>query len=124
MISPIAARMRVIVSGVGGLSQLIAQGSPLNNLDPEALTFLPTDEARKLIATGFDDRLPAELQEQVLALSGGHPWILQGILGILWEERDALDAKLVAASAARCAQSRRRFCDVGKSFWRSEQGSL
>ena len=59
--------------------QLIAQGSPLNNLDPEAPTFLPTDEARKLIATGFDD-WPAELQECVLALSGGHPWILQGIL--------------------------------------------
>ena len=99
------------MSGVGGLSQLIAQGSPLNNLDPEALTFLPTDEARKLIATGFDDRLPAELQEQVLALSGGHPWILQGILGILWEERDALDAKLVAASA-------RALCAIATTFLR------
>ena len=106
MTSPIATRMRVIVSGVGGLSQLIAQGSPLNNLEPEALTFLPTEEARKLIAYGFDDRLPAELQEQVLALSGGHPWILQGILGILWEERDALDANAVAASAARFVRNR------------------
>ena len=106
MTSSIATRMRVIVSGVGGLSQLIARGSPLNNLEPEALTFLPTEEARKFIASGFDDRPPAGLQEQVLALSGGHPWILQGLLGILWEERDALEANAVAASAARFVRNR------------------
>src|SRR5262249_7208009 len=106
MTSPLASRIRVIVSGVGGLSQLIAAGSPLNNLEPEALTFLPTDEARKLIAHGFQNKLPIEVEEQLLALSGGNPWILQGILGILWDAREALGGDSVAAAVARFVRNR------------------
>lgn len=106
MRSVLASRLRVVVSGIGALSQLIARGSPLNNLDPESLTFLPDSDAKKLIAAGFGTAMPVEAETQLLALTGGHPWMLQAVLGYLWDQHGPLDAGSIESAVQRFVRDR------------------
>ena len=76
---------RAVVTGVFSPAELTAKGSPLNNLDPEYLGILGTEDARKLIAAGFPDGLAAPVESLLLEETGRHPYILQGLLEYLWE---------------------------------------
>ena len=66
-------------------SELAAKGSPLNNLNPEYLAILGCDESRQLIAAGFPEGLNRSIENFVLQHTGRHPYILQGLLGYLWD---------------------------------------
>lgn len=106
MVSPLRERVRVVVTGVGQLARLTAKGSPLNNLEPEALGALAPEEAKTLIAHGFADAAVTAAEPQLLALTGGHPWILQGVLGYLWEERDHVTQDAIVRSVSRFVRNR------------------
>jgi hypothetical protein len=98
MTSRFAARFRVVVSGVRGLTHLVESGSPLNNLEPQYLTRLDQGEARELIAAGFGQALDLNIERRLLELTGGHPYLLQGVLEYLWEDRNEVtDAAVLAA---------------------------
>ena len=106
MTSPLSGRLRVVATGVSGLARLITKGSPLNNLEGEDMAVLPTHHVDALISRGFGDSLSAALRESLLELSGGHPWILQCVLGNLWEDREHLDADAIVAAVARFVRNR------------------
>jgi predicted nucleotide-binding protein len=106
MTSPLASRVRTVVSGTGALSRLIGRGSPLNNLEPEALSFLADCDAKALMAAGFDAAMSIDLQTQLIALTGGHPWILQAVLGYLWDQRATVDADSIASAVRRFVRDR------------------
>lgn len=105
MTSRHAASIRVVASGLTGLSQLIAVGSPLNNLEPLFLGRLRPADADELIAAGFAS-LPQECRERLLELTGGHPYLLQGVLEYLWEERKQVDAAALAGAVRQFVRNR------------------
>jgi predicted nucleotide-binding protein len=88
---------RAIIAGVFSPSELQAKGSPLNNLNPEYLSILSNEEAQSLITVGFADRLAEPLASSVMEQSGRHPYILQGVLGYLWDCEVVTDSNLQAA---------------------------
>jgi predicted nucleotide-binding protein len=122
MTSALSGRVRVVATGVSGLARLITKGSPLNNLEGEDMAVLPPDHADALMSRGFGDSLPGALRQRLLELSGGHPWILQCLLGNLWEDRERLDEEALVAAVARFVRNRddvfvswiKSFGDVGK----------
>lgn len=89
---------RAVVTGIFSPAELAAKGSPLNNLNPEYLAVLAPAEAANLVDAGFPGGLPGNLLPAVLEISGRHPYILQGILGYLWDCGSVSEANLVAAS--------------------------
>ena len=92
MTSRYSSRFRVAASGVKEMSQLIISGSsPLNNLRHQYLSVLSPNQARELIDFGFPDGLDAKVERGLLERTGCHPYLLQGLLEQLWEDRDHLD---------------------------------
>jgi predicted nucleotide-binding protein len=89
---------RAIVTGIFSPVELAAKGSPLNNLNPEYLAILAPAEAASLIDAGFPEGMPEDLQSAVFEISGRHPYILQGILGYLWDCGSVSETNLTAAS--------------------------
>ena len=72
---------RLVATGVNDLAELISSGSsPLNNLNNQYLRILTNEEAGELIHKGFPQGLPAELEQSLLERTGGHPYLLQGLL--------------------------------------------
>lgn len=90
--SPYANNFRLVAAGSSPMNEVIKSGSPLNNLDPIFLGILPEASAESLIQAGFGG---GAVPEGVLSESGRHPYILQGILGYLWEDR-GLDITAIA----------------------------
>jgi hypothetical protein len=84
-ISRFKRNFRAVISGVFSPAELSAKGSPLNNLNLEYLAVLESKHASALIAAGFPKRRQPELEARVLELTGRHPYILQGVLGYLWD---------------------------------------
>ncbi|SPF52555.1 hypothetical protein SBA4_5120004 [Candidatus Sulfopaludibacter sp. SbA4] len=84
--------VRLVAAGSSRMNDLIKAGSALNNLDPVFLGILPEADAREVLRAGFPD---GKIEQELFAATGRHPYILQGVLGYLWEDRDKLD--LVAA---------------------------
>lgn len=83
MDSAFKSHIRLVASGVKGLSGLISTGaSPLNNLIHSYLSVLKPRHARSLIEQGFEYNLDVEVE--LLRLSGCHPFLLQGLLQELW----------------------------------------
>ena len=106
MNSEFASRFRVVVSGVGGLSNLIKSGSPLNNLESHTLSHLSIEESRQLIEQGFGKTFPALLESKLQELSGYHPWLLQGLLEYLWEAQQQLDEESLRNAVRQFTRSR------------------
>jgi predicted nucleotide-binding protein len=106
---------------------LIKSGSPLNNLDREILPSLSETETLQLIGSGFPDSLSTLLQSRLYTLTGGHPWILQGVLEQLWDERDALDEASIDGAVRRFVRNRddvfvswiKAFGDAGQAAYRA-----
>jgi len=97
-ISRFKRHFRAIITGIFSPAELAAKGSPLNNLNPEYLAVLSPAEASTLIAAGFPDGFPDSIHAEVLELSGRHPYILQGILGYLWDSDAVTESSLVSAA--------------------------
>jgi len=88
---------RVVCAGVSRTRELIKRGSPLNILDPIRTRLLSADEARPLMAAGFSSGPGPAVEAALLRQSGGHPFLLQGLLGYLWELRGEPGAEHAAA---------------------------
>jgi predicted nucleotide-binding protein len=101
MTSHFAVRFRIVVSGVRGLTDLVKSGSPLNHLEPQYLARLDKKDARELIAAGFGQSPDFSTEARLLELTGGHPYLLQGVLEYLWEDRDAVTDAAVFAAVRR-----------------------
>lgn len=87
MVSRHHRSFRLVASGVKEMSRLISSGSsPLNNLAHIYLRILWPEETSQLIAHGFPPGLDPEIQAYVLELTGGHPYLMQGLLEKLRKE--------------------------------------
>jgi len=82
------------------MNDLIKAGSALNNLDPVFLGILAEDDARAVMKAGFPD---AQFERELFAETGRHPYVLQGVLGYLWDDREKLD---IAAACRRFTRDR------------------
>jgi hypothetical protein len=89
MESRFKGHFRLIVTGVKDMTDLILTGSPSNHLKNEFLRILSLQEMEQLVNKGFSseyysvyDLLP------LYDLTGGHPYLLQGILEIIWDKKD------------------------------------
>ncbi len=100
------SHFRVVASGCSGMGSLISSSSPLNNLDPEYTRILTPAETRSLLAAGFSQGMDAPVEAEFLTRTGRHPYALQGLLGILWEERRPITEELVRRAARRFARDR------------------
>jgi hypothetical protein len=98
--SAYSGAFRVIVTGSRPLDNLICSGSPLNILEPVYLGVLLDDDAEMVIRAGFQN---TTINAALMAETGRHPYILQGVLAYLWEDRHSPD---VAIAARRFAKDR------------------
>jgi hypothetical protein len=80
------SHFRVVASGCSGMGALTAAGSPLNNLDPKYTRILSPEEAHELLITGFPEGLEAGAEAELLARTGRHPYALQGVLELLFDQ--------------------------------------
>jgi len=96
-VSDFRHHFRVVCAGVSRTMDLIKRGSPLNILDPIRTRLLMADEARQLMTAGFPGGPGPEREEALLRQSGGHPFLLQGLLGYLWDLRNEVGAEEMAA---------------------------
>lgn len=100
MVSRFHRHFRVAASGVNEMTKLISSGSsPLNNLRNVYLGVLTGKQARQLISFGFPDGLDPEIELLLFQLTGGHPYLLQGLLEKLWEDKADLDKNTVKSAA-------------------------
>jgi len=106
MNSEFTPHFRVVVTGVLGLTDLIKSGSPLNNLEGQSLSHLNVDEARELVRAGFGQSFPKALEARLVELTGCHPWLLQGVLEYLWEDREHLSEDSLSLAVRQFVRSR------------------
>src|SRR5262249_45508414 len=59
-----------------------------------------------LMTVGFGLDFPRAIEEGLLALTGCHPWLLQGVLEYLWEERANLDGNALRNAVRQFFRSR------------------
>ena len=91
--SEFATRLAVVIAGSTGLSELTKAGSALSNiLEKATLAVLSPSDARRLMRSGHDagrvaDQTLSAAEEQLLTLTGGHPWMLQALMEQIWEQR-------------------------------------
>ncbi|MGD9007449.1 MAG: ATP-binding protein [Desulfobacteraceae bacterium] len=85
MDSPFCRHLRIVASGATEMASLISSGSsPLNNLRHKYLRVLTEKHARELVQAGFEDDYE---ERHLYKLTGRHPYLLQGLLEKLWEQR-------------------------------------
>ena len=82
---PHCRHFRLVASGGPSMVPLTGHGSVLN-LQPSYLGSLPLRDAGELIERGL--RLTPDQRAKVCELTGRHPYLLQALLGKLWETRD------------------------------------
>ncbi len=82
MASPFASRIRLVATGASGMTDLIAVGSSLNCLRRQDLGCLTPEESATLVRLGWPKG--ASWVDELSALTGGHPYLLQGALEELW----------------------------------------
>jgi len=96
MVSSFNRNFRMVASGVREMANLISSGSsPLNNLRNKHLEILSGKQADRLVKTGFKKDLDTEAMTYLYKLTGKHPYLMQGVLEQLWEERGDLDSKAI-----------------------------
>jgi TIR domain len=112
MMSHYHRHFRLVASGVREMSELISSGSsPLNHLRNRHLGVPTSTQARQLIACGFPDGLDPEVESFLFQLTGRHPYMLQGVLEILWEDPAERDKQAVHRAA-------REFLNQHRTFYR------
>jgi hypothetical protein len=100
MVSTIHRHFRVVASGVKAMCDLISSGSsPLNNLRHIHLGILSSGAADDLVAMGFGDgSFDAETNQALQRITGRHPYLMQGLLELLWNYRNCDGAELGSAA--------------------------
>lgn len=123
MESPYHRHFRLVATGVKHLAGLIFSGSsPLNNLRHEYLGILEEEAAIELIQHGFPticDNEP-DLRE-VLALTGKHPYVLQGVLEKLWSLKPGHDAKSIRQATRKFLKQHSDFRNWFDAFSQAER---
>jgi hypothetical protein len=110
MLSPIHRHFRLVATGVREMSKLILSGSsPLNNLLHEHLRIFSSEEIEELIQVGFSDGLNPSVQSLLIELTGGHPYLLQGILEKLWQDRQHANETSVKRATKKFLSQHRDF---------------
>ena len=98
MMAKLKRHFRAVVTGVFSPAEMTAKGSPLNNLDPEYLAILRPQEVHELVLVGFPNGLSPAVQARLLELTGRHAYIVQGVLGYLFDLGEPTDENLLLAS--------------------------
>lgn len=110
MLSPLHRHFRIIATGVREMSKLILSGSsPLNNLLHEYLRIFNDREIETLIQAGFPDGLNTNVKSLLIELTGGHPYLLQGILEKLWQDRQHVNETSVKRATKKFLIQHRDF---------------
>ncbi len=92
MMSDYKTHFRVVASGVTGIAELIRSGtSPLNNLTRKCLGILSRQDATRLIVSGFGAAFDEESNNFLFQCTGRHPYLMQGILEKLWNDKGVAD---------------------------------
>ena len=100
MVSRFNRHFRVVASGVKEMTRLISSGSsPLNNLRTQYLKVLTGKQARELIRKGFDNDFDPELERYLFEVTGRHPYLMQGLLEILWNDKNELGRRKIKTAA-------------------------
>lgn len=79
----------IVATGVKGMDNLIEGSSPLNNLRVKYLNVLDEFSAKDLIKVGFHNLinpLPDRTCDEIIKLTGGHPFLMQGLLEKIWDK--------------------------------------
>jgi class 3 adenylate cyclase len=130
MVSRYSRNFRVVATGVSLLSELITdRSSPLNNLDPSYLGILSVETARELVKAGFKEGFAPSVEDALFERTGRHPYVLQGVLEILWDTGAEVDENALKAAAQRFVRDRnatfRRWLhDLGQEGCAVYQGLL
>jgi hypothetical protein len=96
MVSDFRRHFRLVASGVKEMSKLILSGSsPLNNLRRHHLRVLTATEIDMLIQAGFPQGCADPIKVRLLELTGGHPYLTQGLLEELWFDRETVNEAMV-----------------------------
>lgn len=118
MMSEFAHHVRLVASGVKGMQNLIASGSPLNNLRSTYLSVLSGPQAAQLLHAGFDDSvLSPEVCSAVYSLSGRHPCLMQALLEYLWTYSRTGQKDLTFEPTERAAREFLREHHFFSSWW-------
>jgi predicted nucleotide-binding protein len=96
-ISRYKRNFRAIAAGVFSPAEIASKGSPLNNLNLEYLSVLDPEHASRLIAAGFPHGLQPQIETWLLEQTGRRPYLLQGVLGYVWDFGEVTEASIVAA---------------------------
>lgn len=76
----------IVATGVKGMDNLIEGSSPLNNLRVKYLNVLDEISAKDLIKAGFINPLLNHTCDEIIRLTGGHPFLMQGLLEKVWDK--------------------------------------
>ena len=112
--SALRQRVHVIIAGTLHSADLWnTAGSPFYNVVTLVEMRLVEDEdLRQLIGVGFPDGMPAETERALLTEAGGHPYLMQYLLGRLWERSGDGDPDQANVEAA------------GRQFLRERRGDF
>jgi predicted nucleotide-binding protein len=78
--SPYSRNFGMVAWGGAGMNGLIRTGSALNNLQPKYMRCLREKEVRDYLRTRHAGALPEGMESTALELSGGHPYLLFGLM--------------------------------------------
>ncbi len=110
MVSRFNDHFRLVASGVKEMAELISSGSsPLNNLCHTYLRVLNADEVSQLIHCGFPEGLPTDAEGALREQTGGHPYLLQGLLEGLRKRSGQLTPQTVENRAAEWMREHKDF---------------
>jgi hypothetical protein len=121
MMSRFHRHFRLVASGVKEMSDLISSGSsPLNYLRNRPLAILTGTQARQLLAFGFPGGLDPEVESFLFQLTGRHPYLPQGVLENLWDDRAESDKRAVGRAAREFLNQHRNFSRWLDAFGQAE----
>ena len=114
---PHCRHFRLIATGGSNMAQLTGEGSLLN-LEAKYLGPLTATDADQLIEK--DLKLKAAQRSEIRELTGRHPYVMQALLGALWETRaekwssDRLRRAIYEVTRHRFGSFRRWIADFGQ----------
>lgn len=115
--SPYQEHFRVMTTGTNEMSSLIFyDNAPLANLQYDYLRVLDHDEIEELILAGFPEGLDRKTARRLYRLTGGHPFLLQGLLEVMWQEEDTIDDSSLKRAKKKFLKQHNHFDDWLAAF--------
>lgn len=93
--SPYRDHVRIVATGMKDMRYLVAENAPLDFLVPVGLRGLHNEEVNDLILTGFPDGIGKKAVRRLFRFTGGHPYLLQALLEIVWQDGAEIDENVV-----------------------------